>query len=271
MITIVDFDFLFDLSTQRLNVSNCRELVSEMKSNFQFGVMFTISSINELKDENLKHIKQNFKTFQESLKVLELELSCKREKKFIEEVEIYLLIQVDIESLQFRDKELLFIRKLKENCDMLSIRSYSNTMLEQIISKKVTHMIINVFSQKIVSRYDFIHHFNSGINHVLCNEMSNNSMFLGVELHEFSIISSLKQSKYFSSCIQNSQLATKSKVPHLVFKIIRRKEDIRSQRELMSFQKAFMRSQPYQIKQQINFLELFLSKQKRIKKGEYVE
>ena len=239
------------------------ELISEFENSKELGIVFSIQSQEELKDKKIiDSFKQDFETIKFKIKEMK-NLNCL--------IDIYLILQINIETQQFRDIEITTIRNIKQQCDLLMIYSYSNNMLEQIISKKVAHMIVNVFSQKLVNRYDFIHHFNSGINHVLCSEMSQNSMLLGVDISEFNTVSSLKQSKYFSSCIQNSKLATKAKVPQMVFKLINSKEDIRSSREIESIQKALFKAQPFQILQQKQCIEEFLKKQRKIKQGEYIE
>lgn len=281
MIPLVNFSFLYNSNSQEFNIENYKELINELEKSHQIGVVFTISSQEELKDKKTVEIfKQYYKEIK--LKVEEIENEkCKEEKNNSKlnnlnnissfPIELYFILNIQIEQTQFKDMQITQIRNFKAQCDLLMIYSFSNTMLEQIISKKAAHMIVNVFSQKLVNRYDFIHHFNSGINHVLCSEMSQNSMFLGVEISEFNIVSSLKQSKYFSSCIQNSKLATKAKIPHMVFKLINSREDIRSSREIESIQKAFFKAQPFQILRQKQFIEEFLKKQSRIKRGEYIE
>lgn len=263
MIPLVNFSFLYNSSTQVFNTNNFEELMYELEKPTQIGIVFTINSQEELKDKKLV---ETFKLDFEAMK-----LKIEEMKKLNSSIDIYFILQINIETQQFRDVEITTIKNLKQQCDLLIIHSYSNVVLEQIISKKAAHMIVNVFSQKLVNRYDFIHHFNSGINHVLCTEMSQNSMFLGIELSEFNDISTLKQSKYFSSCIQNSKLATKAKISHIVFKFIKSREDIRSNKELESVQKVFFKAQPFQILQQKQFIEYFLKKQRKIKKGEYIE
>lgn len=267
MIPLIDASFLYNFKIQTFNLSNLKELVYDMGIITQLGIVFTINSQEDLNDKNyIGNMKKYFEQIEEKCK--NVNNSKDREN---DEIKFYFIIQIQIEMFEFRDIQITQIKTLKHQCDMLMVHSYSNMMLEQIISKKAAHMIVNVFSQKIVNRYDFIHHFNSGINHVLCSDMSQNSMFLGVEISEFNTVSSLKQSKYFSSCIQNSKLATKAKVPHIVFKLINSREDIRSSREIESIQKSFFKAQPFQILQQKQFIENFLTRQRRIKNLDYIE
>ncbi|MCH8520024.1 MAG: hypothetical protein LAT82_04695 [Nanoarchaeota archaeon] len=222
------------------------------------GIVQTISSLKELENKELRHIiKNSFNT-----------LTQKFKNTTFKPVNV---CYIDIKEFEFKDKYISIISSLKQEVDYLICCSYSNTTLVQLTSKKCTHLICNVFNQDLVNRFDFIHHFNSGINHVLCNEIKEREAGLGVEMSIFHNISQFKQAKYFSSCIQNSKLATKSKIPHLLFKIIYSITDIRTQKELVLIQKALFKAQSFQIQNQLSFTEEFFEKQERIKRGDLIE
>lgn len=222
------------------------------------GIVKSITSVNELEQKTLRELlKEKIRSSREKLS------NCK--------FEIINVCYIQIPIMEFSDKQISIIKLLKQDFDLVLCNSYSNTMLTQLISKKVCHIICNVFSQELVNRFDFIHHFNSGINHILSNEMAQKEMILGVELSIFQNISELKQAKYISSCIQNSKITTKSKVPHLLFKIIHSQVDLRDEIELIAIQKVLFNAQPFQVQNQKKYLEEFIQTQLKIKRGELIK
>ncbi|MFT4244539.1 MAG: hypothetical protein ACMXYB_03745 [Candidatus Woesearchaeota archaeon] len=258
MIPLIHASFL----SHKNSISTLKE-ESSIQSSKYISVVQTINSFKELEDKSLKE--QLKRTFKENKKLLHSSFSS------TPLLEIINVVSIQIKEFEFKDKHISIINTLKQEVDILICNSYSNTMLIQLISKKSCHIVCNVFSQDLVNRFDFIHHFNSGINHVLSNEMGEKEMMLGVELSIFQNVSEFKQAKYFSSCIQNSKLATKSKIPHLLFKIIYSKTDFRTQRELVLIQKALFHAQPLQIQHQLTYLEQFLETRLKIKRGELIK
>ncbi|MFP4402549.1 MAG: hypothetical protein ACLFPL_04955 [Candidatus Nanoarchaeia archaeon] len=272
MVLFVHSSFIYNFSEQveySENIKFLQELTLKSFQNQSFNqhiaIVFSITSLKELENKQIKsQIQEQYRTI---LKMLQSQESFKSNS-----IQFFLSIQFNVPVIEFKDSHISTLISLKQCCDFSIIYSYSNTMLTQLISKSCSHMIANVGSQEIVKRFDFIHHFNSGINHVLTNEMSEKDLILGVDIQLFNTTSSpITQSRYFSSCIQNSKLATKSNIPHLLFTIIRNREDVRNVDELVCIQKALFKAQPIQIQFQKSYLDKHFSKLFRIKKGEYIE
>ena len=207
--------------------------------------------------DQIKKYKKEFELLQKTYKKTSLKY------KFV--------ISIDIPKHKFNDKELSEFQFIYNNADFVMIYSYSNDMLMQLSSKKYCHMIINVFSQEVTKRFDFIHHFNSGINHIILAELNQRSISLGVDISCFSNTSSLRFAKYLSSCIQNSELSTKAKVPHICFSIIHSIQDVRSEKNFTLIQKALFNATPKQIQYQKSYLDNFFDEQDRIRSGKLVK
>ena len=236
-----------------------QEVLNDVSQSY-LGCVFTITSSISL--TNISNIKNEFKHIKEKYSEFEKEYS----------ITLRSVIQISIAGLKFSDKELSLFLTYYTTFDFVQIYSYSNTQIMQLVSKKCCAQIVNVFSCDSVKRYDFIHHFNSGMNHIIAQELSLKSISVGIDMQSFNscTASSMKLSKYFSSCIQNSMLCSKKKVPHMCFNVISQVEDIRRCDEYVRIQKSFFNATPFQINAQKSYLHMYFTMQHQKLKGEIV-
>lgn len=80
---------------------------------------------------------------------------------------------------------------------------------------------------------DFIHHRNSGLNHVLCKLAKKNNIAIGISFND--ILKSKERDKLIGRIMQNIRLCRKYKVKMVLASFATNKFEMRDAHDLMSF------------------------------------
>ena len=249
------------------------EILNSMSNVKYIPIVLEINSFDEVvemiaKEKNNKNLNNESIQFKiEKYKEI-LEQSFKFHNLKYSPFEIKSILYINCKQIKFSDKELSQIKQLSKKFNFSMIASYSNTMILQLTTHKHCNMIVNIYSQEIIKRFDFIHHFNSGLNQTIVQDCSKFSISVGLVLNELSELSKISFSKVFSSAIQNSKLCTKAKVPQLVLKMVKNEFDILNLKSFISIQKSLIKAQPFQIQQQNSYFTHFFEMQDKERKGE---
>jgi ribonuclease P/MRP protein subunit RPP1 len=102
----------------------------------------------------------------------------------------------------------------------------------EILSKKNVDILLSPEKNR---REDFLHHRNSGLNHILCKIAYRNKIIIGFSFNEILKSNEVKRAKILGRMKQNIKLCRKYKVNMIVGSFANNKYEMRSLNDLKSF------------------------------------
>ena len=108
---------------------------------------------------------------------------------------------------------------------------FSKNPSRALIESKKTHILYDFENQL---NYDFMHHRNSGLNHIYCNMIKDKKKVLGFSFS--SILNSKNVGMQMGRMQQNARLARKYDLKVSVLSFANQPNELRGQHELKSFQ-----------------------------------
>jgi RNase P/RNase MRP subunit p30 len=124
-----------------------------------------------------------------------------------------------------------FVNALQRDFEIVIAYGGSNKMNRFFLEQCTVDYLQDPHNTSSISKVDFIHHFNSGLNQVLCSFAKEKKTGILVETTHFSKKTWFK-SKEFGRISQNITLAKKYKLPFLLTPFIKSKEELRTEEEL---------------------------------------
>ncbi|MCA9487119.1 hypothetical protein H6501_05005 [Candidatus Woesearchaeota archaeon] len=120
------------------------------------------------------------------------------------------------------------VNSLKQECDILIGQGGLNKVNRYFIEQTQIDILKDPHTTKYLPKTDFVHHFNSGLNHVLCQFAKEKDQAI------LSSLGSLQKSKsYFAAkdmgrINQNLKLTKKYKLVHIITLIAKQASDIKN-------------------------------------------
>lgn len=164
--------------------------------------------------------------FQKSLLELEEEVQKRPQSSY------GVLISFDT----IKSEYVSWMSQLAQKVDIIFAKGGTNSSNRFILEQTCADVLLDPQSSRIYKKQDFIHHFNSGLNHVLVQIAKERGKLLASTLHFFS------QKYYFKEVgriEQNIFLARKKNLPFYLGYLARDKFDIKSLHSLTSIYGLF--------------------------------
>lgn len=137
-------------------------------------------------------------------------------------------ILIDIHKI---DNSLIgFLNSLKQDFDIVIVKGGYNKINRFVLESTNVDFLMDPHSSSSKKKFDFIHHFNSGLNHVLISLASENRTYILNTLNSFNNKSNVY--KEVGRINQNLVLARKKELPIGFTYIISSEEFICSERKL---------------------------------------
>ena len=133
-----------------------------------------------------------------------------------------------IENIKIDDQLPQFIKETKKEIDIIIAQGGLNKINRFLLEKTSIDYIADPHSSKDKLKKDFIHHFNSGINHVLATQAKEKKIGLFISLHQFSQ-KKKNLAKDIGRIQQNIRLWRKYESPILTDYIIEKPSQIKTE------------------------------------------
>ena len=236
------------------NKENYRELINKIQTlNLTPVILFKFTILN--KEENKK------------------QLDNIREIKNLEKID-YSAIQITI-SEKIENSIQTIINSLKQEFNIIIGLGGLNKINRLFLEETQIDFLQDPQNSKFNPKIDFIHHFNSGINDILCTFAKQKQIGFLFDLNLL-----FMKTKYMSKEIgrvnQNLIFARKYKIPIILNFIIKNENQIKSKQELIHIMSLFNLSTKQKI-ESINIIEQkikqnnFKKSQKYITEGLYIK
>ena len=204
--------------------------------------MFVLVEYNDFYEKNIKNIKKhNFipiTLFKISLngknQIKEQLLQIEIQKKTLKPQ--YSAIQVTIERLE--NSTIGTINNLKNYFDLVIGLGGLNKINRFFIEDTQIDLIQDPHNSLFKTKMDFIHHFNSGLNQVLCKIAKEKEIGLFISLN-FTQVIKKNFAKEFGRINQNLKFARKYNIPIYLNYIIRDSNQLKTPFELKSIMSLF--------------------------------
>ncbi|MEC8220752.1 MAG: hypothetical protein VX028_01660 [Nanoarchaeota archaeon] len=227
--------------------SNYEDISKECKNKNQTPIPLFSLTLTKQKDQNKQHISKlkqlvNSKNFE------------------------YSALQITLNAIDNTTQGI--INQLKQEFDIIIGQGGLNKVNRFFLEQTQIDFLLDPHTSRFKVKFDFIHHFNSGLNHVLCKFAKEKN--IGI-IHSLNF---MKQqgvilTKDIARMNQNTRFARKYTISMYSNFIIAKKEDIISLIQLTSFQKE-LGMDTKQIKESQTILEKKIKKNKHKKSQEYI-
>jgi RNase P/RNase MRP subunit p30 len=226
---------------------------------------------------------ENFLNFKDGLKNLEFivifEIEFNKDKNLIKK-------QLEKIDLQIKENELenvgiiikLFsiesffnniITNLHKNFDLVIGLGGLNKVNRYFIENTKVDFLLDCHNSKFKIKFDFLHHFNSGLNHIVCKlAKSKNTNFM-ISLNFLNNYKSIIFQKEIARINQNLKFFKKYKLNCHLFYFIEKKEDIKTELKLKQILEIFKISK-IQIKVNQNILKNQINKKRFEKSSKFI-
>lgn len=124
------------------------------------------------------------------------------------------------------------INTAKQKFDIVLVQGTSNKANRYIVEQTNADFLLNPQSSDSVKRYDFIHHFNSGLNHILASLAKKKDIGIFISLNFLKWENPVRISKELGRINQNLILAQKYGLPIVADFLIEENFDIKTNTEL---------------------------------------
>jgi len=211
-----------------------------------------------VKEENLKDFKNN-KTSPDTqiLLLFTISLGTKTDKENIKKLKEKLqnyknykkAILIKIEKIT--NSIISNINNISQSFDLIIGQGGLNSINRFFVEQTKIDLLLDPHTSEFEQKFDFIHHFNSGMNHILFNLMKEKEMCILISLTKYIGNKSLFY-KDIGRINQNLMLARKSKIKTIFANFYETDNKLRSQKEINQLLKIFDISTK-QIKESENF------------------
>ena len=148
----------------------------------------------------------------------------------------YSAIQINIEKQD--NSTIGFVNQLKQNFDLTIGLGGLNKTNRFFLEQTQIDILQDPQNSKFKNKIDFIHHLNSGLNHVLCNYAKEKNISFLFTLNFFSG-KPFHKSKEIARINQNLKLARKYNIPIIINYIIKEPNNIKTIEELKTIMNIF--------------------------------
>lgn len=146
-------------------------------------------------------------------------------------------IQLIIEKISGQTQST--INNLKNDFDLVIGLGGLNKINRYFLEQTKIDFLQDPQNSKFKPKFDFIHHFNSGLNHILCKFAKQKEIGLIFSLNFTNSNHKLPIAKEIGRINQNIAFARKYKIPIYINFSIQNKNQIKSQNEIQSISKLF--------------------------------
>lgn len=227
--------------------SNYEEMSKECQNKNQTPIPLFSLTLTKQKDQNKQHLSKlkqlvNSKNFE------------------------YSALQITLNAIDNTTQGI--INQLKQDFDIIIGQGGLNKVNRFFLEQTQIDFLLDSHTSRFKVKFDFIHHFNSGLNHVLCKFAKEKNIGIINSLN-FMKQQGVILTKDIARMNQNTKFARKYDLFMYSNFIITKKEDIISLIQLTSFQKE-LGMDTKQIKESQNILEKIIKKNKHKKSLEYI-
>lgn len=177
----------------------------------------------------------------EKIKQLKLEIKPK-----------YSAIQIKLEKID--NSTVGIISNLKQQFDVVIGLGGLNKINRYFLEQTTVDFLQDAQNSSYQNKFDFIHHFNSGLNHILCKFAKEKNTDFIFSLNFTREFNKYNLAKEFGRINQNLKFARKYKIKSIVNFIIQRPQDVKSIEEIKGILSLFDIS-TIQSSDSINILE----------------
>tara|TARA_Y100000310_G_scaffold345665_1_gene467969 strand:- start:25741 stop:26310 length:570 start_codon:yes stop_codon:yes gene_type:complete len=152
------------------------------------------------------------------------------------------------------------LRKLNGNLIVIE----GGKLNREILSKKNVDILLSPEKDR---KEDFLHHRNSGLNHILCKIAHKNKIAIGFSFNEILKSKEIERAKILGRMKQNIKLCRKYKVNMVVGSFANNKYEMRSLNDLKSFSRV-LGMNTLEVKKAFSLIkDVFKNKQGYISEG----
>lgn len=146
------------------------------------------------------------------------------------------------------------IRKLNYELNIIE----GNNLNREILSSKNIDILVSPEKNR---KEDFLHHRNSGLNHILCVLAKKNKIAIAFSFNEILMSNGVERAKIIGRMAQNIRLCRKYKVEMIIASFATNKYEMRSLSDLKSFG-AVIGMNSNEIKRSFNVVNEILKRKK---------
>ncbi len=150
----------------------------------------------------------------------------------------------DMKTFENKKKELTEIKEIRVDIGLLADEKSINkiqlisdyifisTATKSLIENKKSYVLFDFEKQ---DKNDFLHHRNSGLNHVMCQLMKEKEKILGISFS--SLLNSKNKDVMLGRMQQNARFSKKYKLKTVFASFAQSPYELRAEHEIISFQK----------------------------------
>jgi RNase P/RNase MRP subunit p30 len=150
----------------------------------------------------------------------------------------------DMKTFEAQKNELLKIKEIKAGIGILSDEKSINrlpdtddyvfvkTAAKHLIEQKKSYILYDFEEQ---AKNDFLHHRNSGLNHVMCQIMKEKGKIIGVSFS--ALLNARSKGLILGRMQQNARLSKKFKLKIIIASFAKTPYELRAEHEIKSFEK----------------------------------
>ena len=235
--------------------------------------MYVLIEYNKNYNQNIKQLEKNNLI---SILLFKIILTDKNQtKQNLEKIfELKKKINPKFSAIQIRIDKITnqtqsIINNLKQDFDLIIGLGGLNKINRFFLEQTKIDFLQDPQNSSFKIKFDFIHHFNSGLNHILSKMAQNKQIGFIFSLNFTQTSNKLIIAKEIGRIDQNIKFARKYKIPIYLNFIIQNQNQIKTQQQIQEISKIFTIS-TQQINQITTILEQKIKKNKEKKSKNYI-